>query len=94
MGAGLRKQFLVFRDLIPGERLAAINAELEKNLQGSAEVAVTKGGVMAENAVRKLDGGAAEETKEAEDKAARAKAFGAGRTDFYPTEIHPEQKKE
>ena len=77
------------------ERLAAMNAELEKNLQNSASATTPKAGVMVDAAVRKLEGGSVEEAKkDIEDKAARAKAFGAGRTDFYPTEIHPEQKKE
>jgi len=75
------------------ERLAAMNAELEKNLQVNAKPTGTVSASPTAPAIRKLEGESTDVSKLSEQKPQAAKAFGASRTDFYPTEIHPDEKK-
>jgi hypothetical protein len=74
------------------EQLAAMSAELEKNLQATATSAAPQ--AIAENApaVAKLEAGTLEVTKKPQE-AMPAKSFGADRGDYYPTEIHTKPKE-
>ena len=71
-------------------RLAALEAEMEKNLQGfgaNADVAATPAAVTPAPAVKPL-AAVVEESKPAAEKPHAHKAFGASGGDYYPTEIH------
>ena len=76
------------------QRLAAMNEELEKNLQSDAGPPAAVSVPSSATPIRKLDGESAGESKQPDQKSTPSKAFGASRTDFYPTEIHPDEKKE
>ena len=75
------------------QRLAEMNEELEKNLQVNAKPTGTVSASPTAPAIRKLEGDSTDVSKSSEQKPQAAKAFGASRTDFYPTEIHPDEKK-
>lgn len=74
------------------EQLAAMSAELEKNLQATAASATPRAVADTTPAVAKLEGGALQETKKPQE-AHSAKSFGADTGDYYPTEIHTKPKE-
>ena len=75
------------------KRLDAINEELEKNLQPDGSRIPVTATTPTESVIRKLEGEPADASKPADQKPGAVKTFGATRTDFYPTEIHPDEKK-
>jgi hypothetical protein len=78
------------------QQLAAMTAELEKDLAASATLHAPSGGdgaaAAAAPAARELTGGPIKPQPQSTTTDAPAKTYGADTTDYYPTEIHKAAK--
>jgi hypothetical protein len=75
-------------------QLAAVEAELEKNLEGFTHPSAGQPvGATAAPGVRKLEAETVDGSKGEPQKAVEEKSFGAGAGNFYPTEIHTEEEE-
>jgi hypothetical protein len=76
------------------QQIEAMEAALEKNLEGFVLPAAAPASPAPPAAIRKLEAEEANTSKKGDQQPTAEKSFGAGSGNFYPTEIHTDKKDE